>query len=73
VIFLAPDGSVFRHPLSPADATFVTSATCATGETQWSVSQGLGYDAPGMFAIGSWRLTILDRGTVVARREFNVR
>jgi hypothetical protein len=73
VIILAPDATVFRHALSPEDATSVLPAACQRGETQWSVSQSLGYDAPGMFALGNWRVMVLDRGTVVARREFSVR
>ena len=74
VTFLAPDGAVFRHSESPADATSVLQASCAVGQAQdWSISQSFGYQTAGHFALGSWRVVVTDRGTIVAQKSFDLR
>jgi hypothetical protein len=73
VTFTMPDGAVFKTAESPADATSVMPASCAAGEAQWSIRQSFGYQTPGLFALGTWRVVITDRGATVAQTTFAVR
>ena len=72
VTFTLPDGTIFRHVASPADATTVLPPSCSK-DGQWSLGQSFGYDNPGLFALGTWRVVVTDRGTIVAQTYFAVR